>query len=62
MPQPPARRSAVQAPRTPAPTMPKTKAGTEAPTPVTPVAEKIAEGPGNLKAREAAYKRRGGVR
>ena len=42
--------------------MPKTKAGTEAPTPVTPVAEKIAEGPGNLKAREAAYKRRGGVR
>ena len=45
--------------------MPKTKGGTEASTPLaplTPVAEKIAEGPGNLKAREAAYKRRGGVR
>ena len=61
MPQPPARRSAV-APRIPAPSTPKTKAGTEAPAQVTPVAEKIAEGPGNLKAREAAYKRRGGGR
>jgi hypothetical protein len=27
-----------------------------------PVSEKIGEGPGNLKAREQAYKRRSGLR
>ena len=48
----------------PAPTPAVTRRGAPPPplTPMKPVSEKIGEGPGNLKAREQAYKRRSGAR
>lgn len=50
----------------PAPARPSAPAAAthdaEPPTPLAPVPEKIGEGPGNLKAREAAFKRRTGLR
>jgi hypothetical protein len=48
----------VGSPPAPASTTP----ADEPPTQVTPAPEKIGEGPGNLKARERAFKRRTGVR
>jgi hypothetical protein len=48
------------APPVPAPASTTPDAGP--PTQLTPAPEKIGEGPGNLKAREQAFKRRTGVR
>ena len=62
MPKRPARKAKV--PAKPAPAV--TTRGSAVPppplTPMKPVSDKIGEGPGNLKAREQAYKRRSGLR
>jgi hypothetical protein len=60
MPKKPAPKRAVPPAPAPAPAGPTR--GAEPPTRVTPVAEKIGEGKGNLKAREQAFKRRTGGR
>ena len=61
MPRRPARKREVPAKPAPAVTTPGS-AVLAPPTPMKPVSEKIGEGPGNLKAREQAYKRRSGAR
>lgn len=61
MPKRPARKREVPAKPAPAVATP----GSAVPPPLTPmkpVSDKIGEGPGNLKAREQAYKRRSGLR
>ena len=49
-------------PPAPTPSVPTRGAPPPPLTPMKPVSEKIGEGPGNLKARERAYKRRSGAR
>jgi hypothetical protein len=61
MTKPPSRRLAAQVPPKPAPSPAKPARTQESPTQLTPAKEKIGEGAGNLKAREAAYKRRSGA-
>jgi hypothetical protein len=60
MPKPPPRK--LDVPPTPEPAPAETTPDAEPLTQVTPVPEKIGEGPGNLKAREQAFKRRTGAR
>ena len=62
MPKPPPRNLDVPSTPAPTPAPERTTPDAEPPTQVTPVPDKIGEGPGNLKARERAFKRRTGAR